>query len=154
MKEDLKQKPCILIIDDDEMLCDVMSRHLEKMNYAPQYSLTLQGGMEALDGTDIDIVLLDVMLPDGDGLAALPEICRKPCRPEVIIITGEGDEEGAELALKNGAWDYIEKPPSYSKLSLTLKRVLQYRLEKKDRKPALVLNRRELSVTVTECERR
>jgi two-component system NtrC family response regulator len=141
MPEEAEQTPGVLIIDDDEMLCDVMCRHLEKMDFKAQYALTLTAGMEALAVSEFDIVLLDVMLPDGDGLVALPEICRMASQPEVIIITGDGDESGAELALKNGAWDYIEKPPSFSKLSLTLKRVLQYRKEKRDQKPVMVLDR-------------
>ncbi|MBT6499384.1 MAG: sigma-54-dependent Fis family transcriptional regulator, partial [Deltaproteobacteria bacterium] len=134
-------KPKILVIDDDEMFCDIMYRYLNKMGFAAHYEQSLTSGMEALGGLDFDIVLLDVDLPDGDGLTALPDIRRLSSQPEVIIITGAGDESGAEMALKNGAWDYIEKPPSFSKLSLSLKRVLQYRKEKREQRPALVLDR-------------
>jgi two-component system, NtrC family, response regulator len=141
MITETEQRPRILIIDDDEMFCDVMLRHLKKMNYDARHELLLESGIDSLNQEEFDIVLLDVMLPDGDGLAALPDICRMPYQPEVIIITGDGDEVGAELALKNGAWDYIEKPPSISKLSLSLKRVLQYQREKKERSPSLVLDR-------------
>jgi two-component system, NtrC family, response regulator len=141
MTDNLKGKPNILVIDDDEMFCDIMLRHLGKMDFSAVYELSLKAGMATLEKSEVDIVLLDVNLPDGDGVMALPEICRMASQPEVIIITGDGDEQGAELALKNGAWDYIEKPPSYSKLSLTLKRVLQYRKEKREHKPALVLDR-------------
>ncbi len=131
----------ILVVDDDEMFCDVMLRHLLKMGYYARFELSLGAGMKNLQENVYDIVLLDVMLPDGDGLSALPEICKLSYQPEVIIVTGDGDETGAELALKNGAWDYIEKPPAISKLSLTLTRVLQYQKEKKELNPLLILDR-------------
>ena len=60
-------------------------------------------------------------------MTALPKIREIPSRPEVIIITGEGDPEGAELALKSGAWDYLQKPISPQKIILPLNRVIQYR---------------------------
>ncbi|MBU2515383.1 sigma-54 dependent transcriptional regulator [bacterium] len=141
MEVETGKKPRILVIDDDEMFCDVMLRHIRKMDFDAECELSLSAGMETLSQSDFDIVLLDVMLPDGDGLGALPGICQMHCQPEVIIVTGDGDEKGAELALKNGAWDYIEKPPSLSKLSLSLNRVLQYQKEKKEQKQALVLDR-------------
>ena len=51
-------------------------------------------------------------MPDGNGLDAIGEIRRTPSSPEVIVITGWGDPDGAERAMRQGAWDYIEKPPS------------------------------------------
>ena len=48
--------------------------------------------------------------PDGNGLMLLPDHNATPSAPEVIIITGYGSPDGAELAIKNGAWDFIEKP--------------------------------------------
>ena len=71
--------------------------------------------------------MLDVQLPDGNGLEALPAIRTREHSPEVIIITGVGDCSGAELAIKSGAWDYIEKPSSVHNMSLPLVRALQYR---------------------------
>ncbi len=144
MVKAIEKKANVLVIDDDEMFCDVLKRHLEKMDFTAVSSLSLSNGLEALNHSEFDIVLLDVMLPDGDGLTALPEICGMSYQPEVVIITGDGDESGAELALSNGAWDYIEKPLSFSKLSLTLKRVLEYRKEKRDWKPSLVLDRDDI----------
>ena len=56
------------------------------------------------------MVLLDIRLPDGNGLDALPEIRRGEDPPEVIILTGLGDPDGAEMAISGGAWDYLVKP--------------------------------------------
>jgi two-component system NtrC family response regulator len=77
-----------------------------------------------------DVVFLDVRLPDGNGLEVLPKIDALPARPEVIIMTGYGDPNGAELAIKSGAWDYIEKSSSVKEITLSLERALQYRQQK------------------------
>lgn len=102
----------VLIIDDDKMFCDLLSDLVTDLGYHPVYLSTLQEGFrEAVSGT-YDVVFLDVKMPDGSGLDILPAIRQKPLSPEVIIITGAGEPDGAELAIKNGAWDYIEKKSS------------------------------------------
>lgn len=62
--------------------------------------------------------------------------------PEVIIVTGYGDPDGTEIAIKNKAWDYIEKPFSVGSLTLSINRALQYR-EKKDTGKAPVILKRD-----------
>ncbi|HQO36407.1 MAG TPA: sigma-54 dependent transcriptional regulator, partial [bacterium] len=101
-------------------------------------------GIEIARAENVDIVFLDVGMPDGDGLAALPEIREMPSHPEVIIITGEGSPEGAEAAVKSGAWNYLEKPISTKEMTLHLTRVLQYRQEKVSSGPARALDRGEI----------
>lgn len=134
----------ILIIDDDKMLCNTMCRHIRHRGHQVTYALTLEQGCEAVSGKTFDVVFLDVSLPDGNGLDALPGIRQAPSRPEVIIITGEGDPDGAELAINSGAWDYIEKPSSIEKMTLPLVRALQYREEKVAAKPTVALKRENI----------
>ena len=131
----------ILIIDDDKMLCDMLCRHLRDIGHDVKYALTLKAGMAKAASEGFDVVFLDVYLPDGNGLQALPKIKEAPSTPEVIIFTGEGDPDGAELAITSGAWDYIEKPPSMEQLTLPLVRALQYRDEKRKRALKTVLKR-------------
>ncbi len=131
----------ILIIDDDKMLCDMLCRHIGYMGHDATYSLTLEQGHKEISSKTFDVVFLDVRLPDGNGLDALPGIRKTPAHPEVIIITGDGDPDGAELAIRSGAWDYIEKPASIEKMTLPLVRALQYRKEKTTGKPAVALKR-------------
>lgn len=131
----------IFIIDDDRMICDALANAMERMGHEACYELTLKSGIREVFVEQPDVVFLDVQLPDGNGLAALPKIREAPFRPEVIIITGEGDPDGAELAIKSGAWDYIEKPPSIDAMTLPLIRALQYRDEKKGKKPSVSLKR-------------
>lgn len=131
----------ILIVDDDKLICEQMCASLKELGHSVHYALTLKEGLEQVASGSFDAVFLDVRLPDGNGLAAVSDFRDAPSSPEVIIITGEGDPDGAELAVKSGAWDYIEKPPSVQHLTLPLLRALQYREEKKVKKPLKVLNR-------------
>jgi two-component system NtrC family response regulator len=133
----------ILVIDDDQMLCDMMCRHFEYMQHKSACGFTLKEGLDLLKSASFDVVFLDVRLPDGDGLTAIPKIRHMSYSPEVIIITGEGDPNGAELAIKNGAWDYIQKPLSPNKMDLPLTRALQYRENLESIKKAPVVLKRE-----------
>ena len=85
---------------------------------------------EAVSQEPFDIVFCDVRMPDGSGLDIIPDIRAGQSAPEVIIITGYGDPDGAELAIKLGAWDYVEKPVSLKGLILSIERALQYREKK------------------------
>jgi len=134
----------ILIIDDDRAICKALVGVVSRIGYDAAYAVTLKEGLNMVSSDLYDVVLLDVRLPDGNGLDALPEIRRSPSAPEVIIITGEGDPDGAELAIKSGAWDYIEKPLSMEVMTLPLMRALQYRDEKRIKKPPVAIQRERI----------
>jgi two-component system NtrC family response regulator len=91
----------------------------------------MKDGGQLLTAGGFDVVLLDVHLPDGNGLLAIPKILANDDPPVIIIITGLGDPDGAELAITSGAWDYIEKPLTKSSIRLPLERAIQFREEKK-----------------------
>jgi len=131
----------ILIIDDDEMLCKTLSRYVNQFGHNASYALTLREGTEQASRRTFDLVFLDVQFPDGNGLEALPMIRNTASPPEVIIITGEGDPDGAEIAIRNDAWAYIEKPLSVEKIRLQLLRALQYRKEKAENSRCIALKR-------------
>jgi len=131
----------VLIIDDDRMMCDSLSKIVQRMEHDVDCSYSVREGMDRAATGGFDVVFLDVNLPDGNGLEALPEIQALPSSPEVIIMTGFGDPDGAELAIRNGAWDYIEKPSSLKEIALPFLRALQYREEKKGRKETVSLRR-------------
>ncbi|MEW6261953.1 MAG: sigma-54 dependent transcriptional regulator [Thermodesulfobacteriota bacterium] len=131
----------ILIIDDDAHVCDLLSRAVRRMGHEPDSAQTLTEGLTRARAGDYGVVFLDVRMPDGNGLDYLPEIKKAPSQPEVIIITAVGDPDGAELAIANGAWDYMPKQTSLKEMSLTLLRALQFRAEKKSRRPLTALKR-------------
>ena len=122
----------ILIIDDDEMLCATLSALVERKKHESASATTLAEGVALAEQGAFDVVFLDVNMPDGNGLDELQRIEMCPSAPEVIIITGFGDPNGAELAIKCGAWDYIEKGFSIKEITLSLERALQYRKEKQE----------------------
>ncbi|MCP3890385.1 MAG: sigma-54-dependent Fis family transcriptional regulator [Desulfobulbaceae bacterium] len=133
----------ILVVDDDPALAAMLVKKIEREGYTAQAVNTLQQGLRIARQESCDIVLLDVVMPDGNGLDYLPEF--KKCRfcPEVIIVTGYGGRDGAEIAIRGGAWSYIEKQKVIHDLPLHLKRALQYREEKKKFKVASVALKRK-----------
>lgn len=120
----------ILIVDDDPVLCSMLVKQLGRKGYETGSSNTLQQGLALAKEGGWDVVLLDVQMPDGNGLEFLPEFTHTPSYPEVIIITGHGAADGAEKAIIGGAWSYIEKPHVIRDLPLHLIRALQFREEK------------------------
>jgi two-component system, NtrC family, response regulator len=129
----------ILIIDDDEMICEMLGLMVEDLGHTYSYERTLNNGFKRASTEEYDVIFLDIRMPDGNGLDLLPHIHELPAQPEVIIITGLGDPDGAEVAIKNGAWDYIEKSSSIKEMALPFTRALQYREEKKAKKPLAAL---------------
>ncbi len=120
----------ILIIDDDKMLSKMLAKQITSLGHEAKTANTLMEGQEKSLRDFYDLVLLDVRLPDGNGLEFLPQFKNTTSSPEVIIITGQGEADGAEKAVLSGAWSYIEKPHVIRELPLHLTRALQYRQEK------------------------
>ncbi|MDH5525635.1 MAG: sigma-54 dependent transcriptional regulator, partial [Desulfobulbaceae bacterium] len=147
--------PHVLIIDDDPAICKFMERALAKMAYHTSTAHTLSDGMAYVEQGGVDVVFLDVNLPDGDGLSILPALRQTDCNPEVVIFTGAGCPNGAEAAITNGAWDYLNKPVSPQQLTLCMKRILLYRKNKQQTLcPSIVLRRHGIigsSPQINEC---
>ncbi len=130
----------ILIIDDDAQLCETMQSLTSRLNHECQSAQTLHEGLQALKNDDYDLVFLDVRLPDGNGLDVLQDIKGARSQPEVVILTGQGDPDGAELAIQRGVWDYLIKPSPIKQTKLTLTRALTYREEKQNKSNVVALN--------------
>lgn len=131
----------VLIIDDDRSGSEMLHDMIDIMGHEVTCAFTAEDGLAAAMKQSFDVVFLDIQLPDGNGLMLLPVIRSTPSTPEVIIITGYGSPDGAELAIKNGAWDFIEKPLIRNMIELPLVRALQYREAKKEKRVPLVLKR-------------
>jgi two-component system, NtrC family, response regulator len=121
----------VLIVDDDKSLAEMLVGQIVAAGHKAEAANTLAEGSNKIKKNAFDVVLLDVQLPDGNGLEYLPQFKDARSKPEVIIITGQGEADGAEKAILSGAWSYIEKPYVFRELSLHLSRALQYRQEKK-----------------------
>lgn len=117
----------ILIIDDDPLFAETVADKLDSLRHTSQSAETLAAGLAAAAEGAFDVILLDVYLPDGNGLQAIDQLRAVPSEPQVIIITGQGDPDGAELAIRHGAWCYLEKNSIVKEITLPLTRALQYR---------------------------
>lgn len=92
----------MLIIDDDRETCETIESLILRMGFDCAMTYTIKTGMEELGRQPYDVLFLDVRLPDGNGIESLPQIMSMPDPPEVIILTGKGDPDGAELAIQGG----------------------------------------------------
>ncbi|EHJ49050.1 putative two component, sigma54 specific, transcriptional regulator [Solidesulfovibrio carbinoliphilus subsp. oakridgensis] len=117
----------VLIIDDDQTIRDALARVVSRLGHRPDMAATLAEGLRLAGGSDVDVVFLDVRMPDGNGLDAISDIRRAPSTPEVIVLTGWGDPDGAERAMRQGAWDYIEKPPTVKTMTAQLVSAMDHR---------------------------
>jgi two-component system NtrC family response regulator len=142
----------ILIIDDDKMICKTLARNIQHMGHESTSVFTLEDGLEAVLYGAFDVVFLDVRLPDGNGLDALPMMQKADSSPEIIIITGDGDPDGAQLAIETGAWAYVQKPFNMENLGLQLSRALQYHEKKSQTKPLAILRREGIVGSSPELE--
>ncbi|EFL49433.1 two component, sigma54 specific, transcriptional regulator, Fis family [Solidesulfovibrio fructosivorans JJ]] len=131
----------ILLIDDDAILKETIGALMRRLGHAFTWAGSLDEGRRALVHGRFDVVLLDLRLPDGYGLDIMAELRTAPGAPEIIIVTGQEDPEGAALAIKSGAWDYIQKPLTPNRVTLPLTRALEYRAQKAARRPRAVLKR-------------
>jgi two-component system, NtrC family, response regulator len=131
----------VLIIDDDKLICDWIANVVTRLGHHPVSVQLLREGLKRLQSEPFDIVFVDVRLPDGSGLESMPKIKSSPSSPEIIVITGLGHPDEAELAIKSGAWDYLEKPASFDTIKLPLLRALEYRTERKPGNPSAGLKR-------------
>jgi two-component system, NtrC family, response regulator len=121
---------CILIVDDEELVRNLLSDLVVNQGHQAFSAATLFEGLQLAQQHPFDLVFLDVRLPDGNGLDALPGFRSAPSQPEVLIITGGMDSNGADLAIQSGAWNYIQKPFTKNELLLQIQRALDYHQKK------------------------
>ena len=114
----------ILIIDDDEAITWVVKKALEPLGFKVVSRPKLSSGLKAVKG-GFQLVLLDIMLPDGSGLDALRDIRSSYNDAVVIMITAHGRMESTIEAMKEGAYDYIEKPFDIEELKMTVEKAFR-----------------------------
>lgn len=99
----------LLFIDDEKQLSDIVLAELPR-EWAKHAAYTLADARRILEHNIIDVIVLDLRLPDGDGLSLLPEILHQPDAPEVFVLTGHGSVSEAIQAMRFGVFDFINKP--------------------------------------------
>ena len=124
----------VLIVDDEAEIRESLESILQEEGYLVTTAATAGEALALLRDAAYDVVLLDIWLPDRDGLEALAEIRRmEPASvPEVVIISGHGTIEAAVRATKLGAYDFLEKPLSLARTLIVLKNAMQTRRMRED----------------------
>ena len=115
----------ILVIEDDEGIQDMLSFSLEPDGFKVHSAYTAKQGWEIIENKQIDLVLLDWMLPDRSGMDLLHRIRKYHSQLPVIMITARAEEEDRVLGLDVGADDYITKPFSVRELKSRIHAVLR-----------------------------
>lgn len=106
----------ILIIDDEEKLRILLGRIISLEGFEVLQAGDCKSARKKLEQNDIDVVLCDVKLPDGDGVELAKEIKEKYLLPEIILLTAYGNIPDSVKAIKNGAFDYITKGDDNNKI--------------------------------------
>jgi DNA-binding response OmpR family regulator len=117
-------KPSILIVDDDRALCAMLAEYLGPEGFVIRTAATGPQGLEQLAHGAVDLVVLDVMLPELSGFEVLRRI-RSSSRVPVIMLTARGEEVDRVVGLELGADDYLAKPFSPRELVARIRAVLR-----------------------------
>ncbi|PIV52524.1 MAG: hypothetical protein COY53_02935 [Elusimicrobia bacterium CG_4_10_14_0_8_um_filter_37_32] len=113
----------VLVIDDDKEIHDMLEVFLQSLGHECYSSLTVADGLKQVAVTEPDLVLLDIRLPDEDGIEVLKEIKQINKRLPVIMVTGYKDAEKVIDAFRFGATDCLLKPFNFDYLKNLLGRV-------------------------------
>jgi DNA-binding NtrC family response regulator len=122
----------ILVVDDDETIRNLLHDMLSANGHQVETAPDARGAAEALKAAEFELVVTDLMLPDGDGLEVLRLARARPYEPEVLVVTAYGTIDSAVEAVKAGAFDYLTKPISTQKLLLTVDRAVERRTLKNE----------------------
>ncbi len=122
----------ILIVDDEEVLQDVLTSLLRGEGYETVSARSGEEGLEVLRQGDVDLVLLDLMLPGMSGQEVLQQIRKEDPGQVVVVITAYSSVESAIDAMREGAFHYIPKPFKNEEVLLTVRQGLEQRRLKKE----------------------
>jgi DNA-binding response OmpR family regulator len=105
----VKEPIRLLLIDDDTALGELLVEYFERFGHELEYAATAASGRRALRQSDPDLLILDVMLPDADGMQLCRAIREESDIP-IVMLTARGDVPDRVLGLEYGADDYVPKP--------------------------------------------
>jgi DNA-binding response OmpR family regulator len=117
-------RPCILLVEDEESISEPFSRALAREGFEPVVAKTAADALRLAALVDPELVLLDLMLPDGDGRDVCRELRRRSDTP-IIMLTARGTETDRIVGLELGADDYVVKPFSSPEVIARIRAVLR-----------------------------
>ena len=144
----MKTNAKILIIDDEKPIVEALQASLKDEGFIVDFAHSGRQGLERLREFSPDIVLQDIWMPgDLDGLQVLEEV-KKGGYPDCqfIIMSGHGTIETAVRAVKNGAWDFVEKPLSMDKINILIANILNFKREQAEKNALLNKLRKNIAL--------
>ncbi len=115
----------ILVVEDEKRIADFLCRGLEGAGYAVDAAPTGSAALDHIHSTDYDLVVLDLMLPDMDGLHVLEKVRNRKVGPPVLILSARGTLDDRVKGLELGADDYLVKPFAFVELLARVRALLR-----------------------------
>jgi len=122
----------VLVVEDDRDFRELLVEHLRTFGYEVEGAAGKEESLRALEKKDYAVVLLDLFLPDGNGMDVLKRVKESTPLTEVIVITGHGTIKTAVDAMKLGAYDFLTKPCSLKEVEVILRKAIESRDVKKE----------------------
>ncbi len=119
----------VLVVDKEGSNCRIFAEAATRLGNELSFRHSLNDCLESLKTDPPDVIFIDSDLPDGNPIGDLDKLQRCPSVPTIIVMTARGTPENAESAIRNGAWDYIQKPEGVKEAISRLSRAVQYRRE-------------------------
>ncbi len=140
----------ILLAEDERNLSRILETQLRKKGFSVEVAYDGRAAVELLKNNEFDVALVDLVMPELDGIGVLRQAVELDAPPEVVIVTGNGTVETAIAAMKLGAYDYVTKPCRVAELEMLVRRAnekrrlsmenvrLQTRLSRREEFPEIV----------------
>ena len=125
-------KPLVLIVDDDPEVSRALERTLGRAGYRTLTAADVEEAREALAVNEVDLLLVDLVLPSGSGMDLITRARMRDADLAVIVLTGHGSVQSAVEAMRVGAYDYLTKPVNPDELLLQIERALETRRMRRD----------------------
>jgi DNA-binding response OmpR family regulator len=120
----------VLVVDDEVEFASVLSERLRLRDYDAIAAYNARDALDIIRSESPDVVLLDLQMPDMNGLEALKIIKQMDPTIEVIMLTGRGDDRSMEEGLMGGAFEYIMKPIDIGELTIKIDKARKNRHKK------------------------
>lgn len=155
----------LLIADDEKNVSLILQKELARRNYEVSVASDGRSAVEFAQKVDYDVIVMDMTMPQMDGIQALKVIKKAEPSPEIIMLTGNATLESAIEAMKAGAYDYLTKPCKIEELDVLIRKAcerrdlqkenlyMQTRLSRKEMAPLLVTNNREMKALLAFVEK-
>lgn len=125
--------PRLLLVDDEEMFLEYLSKRLIREKYDVTTCLNGEDAIEKIKDSDFDVAIIDVIMPGIDGIETMREIKKMKPLTEAIILTGHASRELGDEGMRLGAYDYLRKPCDPEDLVIKIKEAFKKKVEREIR---------------------